>query len=1035
MKKLLVYLLLLFVNIGFAQKCPPLGNNENLLVSIQNTPEGKAMLEATSSNLFTENKGQVKGFDGENHPEVKFALNDKGMSVFLLETGIVYQFNKVNYPKGYEHPDKTMLLEKKEEMNKLQKQIRTETYRMDMHLTGANKNAKITKDGESADYINYYTTNTMDVRNYAKVTYHDIYPNIDWVIYKNEKGMKYDFVVHPGGDPSQIKMEITNAENVKINEDGSFTLTNQMGSVTENAPISFQEKQEIKTKFILKNNCISFLVEKYNTNATLIVDPALTLQWLINYGGTNDDYGNSCTVDNNGNVYLAGSTGSTDNIASGGHQNYYGGLYSDAYLVKFNSAGVRQWGTYYGGSNYDWGNSCVVDNNGNVYLAGQTESVTNIASGGHQNTFGGYYDAFLVKFNTSGIRLWATYYGGMNNDAGQSCIIDTNGNVILAGFTASSNNIAAGGYQNTFGGDYDAFLVKFNSSGVRLWSTYYGGSGYDKGYSSTVDASGNVYLTGQTSSTTNIAYGGHQNIYGGGNGNYDAFLAKFNSSGVRQWATYYGGNKIDQGYSCVVDKTGNVYLAGASTSTNNISSNGHQNAIGGFNSDAFLAKFNSSGVRLWGTYYGGSDNDFGYSSAIDECGNVFLAGETGSTSNIALDGYQNIMFGLGDAFLVKFDSTGFRQWGTYCGGNKHDVSHSFSLDNQGNMYLVGETYDFKWNAFLVKFNTMATITTNSNQGTSICAGQSVIFSTNISNGGNNPSYQWKKNGNNVGTNLSSYTTATLVTGDIITCELTSNAVCGNLKVISTPITMIVNPVLIPTISISSQGSNICYGQSVTFNSTIVNGGISPIYHWRKNGNSIGTNSPSYTIPSLANGDVITCKLTSNAVCANPIESISNSITILVNPLPIVSIVQNPTNLIATPGYAAYKWSLNGNLIPGATNSMYSPTQNGVYSVGVTDNNGCKNSTTYNFNGVGIEEIKQAQFVFYPNPSNGQFTITSEFIGANTILVIYNTLGKEVYQQKIAHSTEIVNTELSNGIYLLRILTDKGIQAQKIIVNK
>src|SRR5690606_30019464 len=119
--------------------------------------------------------------------------------------------------------------------------------------------------------------------------------------------------------------------------------------------------------------------------------------------------------------------------------------------------------------------------------------------------------------------------------------------------------------------------------------------------------------------------GGHQNILGG---NFDAYLVKFNSVGVRQWATYYGGANSDEGYSCSTDGTGNVYLAGPTTSTSNIASVGHQNTIGGGQYDAFLVKFNSLGVRQWGTYYGGTGDDFGYSCATDNSGNVFLAGKT-----------------------------------------------------------------------------------------------------------------------------------------------------------------------------------------------------------------------------------------------------------------------------------------------------------------------------------------------------------------------------------------------------------------------
>ena len=176
------------------------------------------------------------------------------------------------------------------------------------------------------------------------------------------------------------------------------------------------------------------------------------------------------------------------------------------------------------------GLSCATDASGNVYLAGRTWSTTGIATtGAHQTTSGGSDDAFLVKFNSSGVRQWGTYYGGTRAEVGHSCATDASGNVYLAGITASTTGIATtGAHQTTSGGGSDdTFLVKFNSSGVRQWGTYYGGSGTEHGHSCATDASGNVFLAGYTQSTTGIAtLGAHQTTFGGSN---DAFLVKFDA--------------------------------------------------------------------------------------------------------------------------------------------------------------------------------------------------------------------------------------------------------------------------------------------------------------------------------------------------------------------------------------------------------------------------------------------------------------------------------------------------------------------------
>jgi hypothetical protein len=152
-------------------------------------------------------------------------------------------------------------------------------------------------------------------------------------------------------------------------------------------------------------------------------------------------------------------------IAYGGHQNTLGGAV-DAFLVKFNPSGSRQWGTYYGGPSHDYSFSCATYGSDDVYLAGITGSDTAIASNGYQNTYGGggYHggDAFLAKFNSIGVRQWATYYGGATNEYGESCAADGSGNVYLAGLTYSDTSIASGGHQNTYGGGGDGFLVKFD---------------------------------------------------------------------------------------------------------------------------------------------------------------------------------------------------------------------------------------------------------------------------------------------------------------------------------------------------------------------------------------------------------------------------------------------------------------------------------------------------------------------------------------------------------------------------------------------
>ncbi|HET6244900.1 MAG: SBBP repeat-containing protein [Bacteroidetes bacterium] len=667
---------------------------------------------------FTENKGQIHDGHYNPRPDVLAMGISPQQQLSITAKGISHQLKRLHWKtkedKDSLFPPNKLMSEKEVE--------KTEFYRVDMHWIGANEKPEIEKNKELPGYINYYNVTyaedgILEVRDYEEVMLKKIYPGIDVRYYGTGNSIEYDYLISPGADYKQIKIKITGTQ-AKLDKEGNLLLETPLGIIAESAPKVFQEGKELKSRWKqFGKNTWGFEIEAYKPELALLIDPVVRV-WGTYYGGSEYDNGLSCAVDGIGNVYLAGFTSSANAIVTAGaHQATFGGD-CDAFLVQFNSLGIRQWGTYYGGSGTDYGWFCAVDGSGNVYLAGWTYSDNAIATpGAHQATFGGKWDAFLVQFNSLGVRQWGTYYGGSEYDYGYSCVVDGIGNVYLAGDTYSPNAIATpGAHQVTLGGNRDAFLVKFNSLGVRQWGTYYGGIGDDWGYSCAVDGSGKVYLAGGTYSANAIATpGAHQDTLGG---YYDAFLVQFNSLCVRQWGTYYGGSESAWGSSCAVDGSGNVYLAGNTYSDNAIATPGaHQATLGG-DCDAFLAKFNSLGVRQWGTYYGGSGWDWDSSCAVDGSGNVYLAGVTYSDNFIATPGaHQATYGGYGDAFLVQFNSQGIRQWGTYYGGSGYDIGRSCAMDGIGNVYLAGYTNSANaiatigahqatfgvYDAFLVKF--------------------------------------------------------------------------------------------------------------------------------------------------------------------------------------------------------------------------------------------------------------------------------------------------------------------------------------------
>lgn len=570
--------------------------------------------------------------------------------------------------------------------------VPVETYRFSLTLDGANLHPKVRREQPHAYTEHFYLAHCpngiINVHTYEKVVYEEVYPHIDWVLYSEGAHLKYDFVVKPGGDPAQIRLRVQDAQQATIATSGELVMKTSLGTVKEKAPISFAAGKEVPTHFKQYDDGTFGFDVSALPGETLVIDPSVT--WATYYGSSAQDLANGCTTDASGNVYLSGTTFSTTGLASGGFQSTSGGDY-DNFLVKFDAAGNRIWATYYGGAANDQNNGCVTDASGNVYLAGFTNSSTAIASGGFQNTYGGGQDAFLAKFTSAGVRIWGTYYGGSGVDntfVNNCCAIDAAGNVYLCGQTTSTTGMASGGFQNTFGGLADAFLVKFDAAGNRLWGTYYGGAGNDNAYSCIADPANNVYLVGSTTSASGMASGGFQTTFGGST---DAYLVKFDANGARQWATYCGGTGDDYSSGVTADASGIVYITGYTNSTTNIASGGFQNTFAGA-TDAFLVKVSATGARLWGTYYGDSGAERGFGGCVtDVLGNVYLTGWSTSTANIASGGFQMSNAGSADAFAVKFDAAGNRLWGTFYGGPGADQPYDCFMDAAGILYIAGYT--------------------------------------------------------------------------------------------------------------------------------------------------------------------------------------------------------------------------------------------------------------------------------------------------------------------------------------------------------
>ncbi|MBE0648570.1 MAG: SBBP repeat-containing protein [Bacteroidales bacterium] len=563
-------------------------------------------------------------------------------------------------------------------------------HRIDFDLLNSNPNCEIITSEPSTDYLNYYTTGTpaegvTRVRKFTSVIYKDIYPGIDMeFITSQEQAYKYNFIVHPGGDISSIRLKIEGPKH-SVSPVGTLKLKTTIGIIEEQIPHSFyrieEQSVEIKCRFqrIGRNVFGLSADEKIPEKATLLIDPIPGRMWATYYGGIGVDYSYNLAIDHSGKVVFSGWTTSHTNIATvGAYQTTFLGN-GDSFLVKFSSEGFPFWGTYFGGPGWEQGEQVSIDDTNNIYFVGRTTSTTNIATpGAFQTTLIWGEDAFLAKFDSTGSRIWSTYYGGNSLDEGMGCAVDHYGHVYLSGYTVSDSGISTpGSFQPNFSGSpgnfFDGFIAQFTAGGQRTWASYYGGPWLDIPAELATDQIGNLIVAGYTSSSTGIASpGAYQTVIGNsplGWQIYDCFLAKFDSLGQRLWGTYYGGDKEDYINGIKVNDNGDIYFTGGTKSTINISSPGSfQQTLDGVQ-DILLVKFNSGGQRVWGTYFGGPGYEIGVGIAADDSNNVFITGNTSSTTSIATAGaYQSNLFGsTTSAFLAKFTQNGQRTWGTYYG--------------------------------------------------------------------------------------------------------------------------------------------------------------------------------------------------------------------------------------------------------------------------------------------------------------------------------------------------------------------------------
>ena len=458
-----------------------------------------------------------------------------------------------------------------------------------------------------------------DIPQYARVSAAGVYDGIDLVFYSHGNDLEYDFVVAPGADPKQIQLAFEGADRMRIDgKSGDLLLTTARGSELRHIrPRVYQQVGDRKIEVaggyqLLDHRQAAFALGAYDRQCPLVIDPTVSFTTFL--AGNDWDLAGGMALDNSGNVYVTGSTSSTNYPVIGpippGFDTYQRA--GDAFVTKLDPSGAIVFSAYLGGYQGDYGSAIAVDSTG-VYIVGTTQSrgfpTYNAIFPNLHNEPNWDQDAFVTKISPTGNTLiYSTFLGGSGYESGGAIAVDSAHAAYVVGTTYQSPDFpVAGAGRSTLNGYQDAFLTKIDPSGTQLlYSGYLGGSGGDWGSGVALDQQGNPYILISTCSTDLPVSPGRQPYPGG----CSAFLMGLDSPGENRFSTYLGGGD-DWGGGIVMDANSNVYVVGSTRSQHfPVAYDAYQPYKPSSRAErysGFVMKLTPFGFRSYSTYFGGWD--------------------------------------------------------------------------------------------------------------------------------------------------------------------------------------------------------------------------------------------------------------------------------------------------------------------------------------------------------------------------------------------------------------------------------------------
>jgi len=571
--------------------------------------------------------------------------------------------------------------------------LRSHVY--EVKFLNANPNPTIVKEKPLGGVSNYFIGNdpakwATDCKTFQSVTYKNMYPNIDIRYYTNNGVLKYDIIVHPGGDPSKVILYFEGTEGISL-KNGALQVKTSVGLLQETVPYTYQligsERTELECGYEVKGNLVKFkLSNQYNRNSTLVIDPQPV---FISYSGSRaDNWGFTATYDLLGNFYAGGIVFSSGFPTTNGafQTNYQNGVPEfglngyDMGILKFEPGGTSLiYATYIGGSGNEQPHSLVADAAGNLVIAGRTSSGANYPSvTGSPSLYGdgGDFDIALTKINPLGtgligsIRIGGKGKDGVNiranydnpqgpettrrnygDDARSEVIFDNQGNILLASVTQSVDfPTSIGAFQRTPGAArissdrrmQDGVLIKLNANLSQvIFSSFLGGNNDDASFVLAINpANQNIYVAGATASTDMPAKSNAIPSFQNNNGSVDGFISIVSPDGSNLISTHYiGTDRDDVIFGIQFDRQGFPYIVGTTTGVLNPINSPYNNTNPGQSTGKqFIAKLQPDlSAFIYRANFGTSGATIPNLSIsaflVDRCGNVYVSGWGGSNIN------------------------------------------------------------------------------------------------------------------------------------------------------------------------------------------------------------------------------------------------------------------------------------------------------------------------------------------------------------------------------------------------------------------